>query len=303
MSAAPFRVGSRSSALARWQAEWVANRVGDGTCLVWIKSEGDADVKTPLAAWGGAGAFTAALHRALLSDRVDCAVHSLKDLPVDLDAGVALAAVPAREDPRDALVSRDGTPLANLRRGAVVATGSPRRAAQVKRARPDLEIVGVRGNVDTRLLRLKEGKFDAILLALAGLKRLGREAEVTEVLSPETMLPAAGQGALGITIREGDARAEALLAPLADVATAASVAAERAALDGLGAGCHAPVGALGRVEGGRVRLTVRVLSLDGAQSIEESGEGPLAEAAAVGARVAEALLAKGASPLVQGQGS
>lgn len=300
MSAACFRVGSRSSALARWQAEWVADRLGDGTSLVWIKSEGDQDAKTPLAAWGGAGAFTAALHRALLEDRVDCAVHSLKDLPVALETGVALAAVPAREDPRDALVSGNGAGLSSLRRGAVVATGSPRRAAQVRRARPDVEVVGVRGNVDTRLRKLREGEFDAIVLALAGLRRLGRESEVTEVFEPMTMLPAAGQGALGITIRDGDARAEGRLFPLADVATAAAVAAERAALHGLGAGCHAPVGALGRVEDGRVRLAVRVLAADGSACIEGSDEGPFSDAAEVGARLARDLLARGAGPLVAG---
>jgi hydroxymethylbilane synthase len=216
------------------------------------------------------------------------------------DAGIAMGAVPAREDPRDALVSRDGATLERLPRGAIVGSGSPRRAAQVRRLRPDLEVRGIRGNVDTRLAHVREGRYDAVVLALAGLRRLGRDDEATEVFAPEAMLPAAGQGALGITIREGDARAELRVRPLADVAAAAAVAAERAALHGLGAGCHAPVGALARVEDGRVRLVVRVLSTDGTQSLEEAGEGSFAEAAAIGRRVAEALLSRGAAPLVAG---
>jgi hydroxymethylbilane synthase len=300
VSPAPFRVGSRASPLARRQAEWLAERLGDGTALVWVRTEGDRDAEVPLAAAGGAGVFTAALHRALLADRVDCAVHSLKDLPVAPDAGVALGAVPVREDPRDALVARDGLTLEGLPRGAVVGSGSPRRAAQVRRLRPDVEVRGIRGNVDTRLARVREGRYDAVVLALAGLRRLGRDAEATEVFPPEAMLPAAGQGALGVTIREGDALAEQRVRPLADVAAAAAVAAERAALHGLGAGCHAPVGALARVEAGRVRLVVRVLSQDGAESLEESGEGALAEAADVGRRAAEALLSRGAARLVGG---
>jgi hydroxymethylbilane synthase len=293
-----FRVGSRASPLARRQAEWLAERLGDGASLVWVRTEGDLDAQTPLAEAGGTGVFTAALHRALLADRVDCAVHSLKDLPVAPDPGVAMGAVPVREDPRDALVARDGATLDRLPRGAVVGTGSPRRAAQLLRLRPDLVVRGVRGNVDTRLARVREGRYDAVVLALAGLARLGLAGEATDVLSPEAMLPAAGQGALGVTIREGDARAEDRVRPLADVAAAGAVAAERAALHGLGAGCHAPVGALARVEDGRVRLVVRVLSRDGAACLEEAGEGALAEAAAVGGRVARALLARGAGPLV-----
>jgi hydroxymethylbilane synthase len=296
----PFRLGSRGSPLARAQAEWVAERMGDGVLLVWIRSEGDQDVKTPLAAMGGTGVFTAALHRALLEDRVDAAVHSLKDLPVAEAPGVVLAAVAAREDPRDALVSRSGLPLARLPAGATVGTGSPRRAAQVLRARPDLRVAGIRGNVDTRLAHVREGRFDAIVLALAGLKRIGREDEATEVLDPEVMLPAPGQGALAVTIRDGDAIAEGRTVRAADVRTAAAVSAERAVLHGLRAGCHAPVGALAEVEGGRIRLRARVLALDGRTSVEENGEGPLAEAAAVGARVAAALLERGAGPLVGG---
>jgi hydroxymethylbilane synthase len=294
----PFRVGSRASALARTQTEWIAERLGEGIALVWIHSEGDRDQVRPLAEMGGTGVFTAALHRALLADRCDAAVHSLKDLPVEDDPGIALAAVPAREDPRDALLTRDGTTLERLKRGATVATGSPRRAAQLLRARPDLQIVGLRGNVDTRLRRLKEGAFDAMVLAAAGLRRLGLEGEITEVLEPEILLPAPGQGALALTIRKDDARAEDRVRVVADVRTAAAVAAERAALHGLRAGCHAPVGALARVEEGKIRLRVRVLSMDGRTCLEEAGEGGLTEAAALGHALAASLLARGAASLV-----
>lgn len=297
MSAAPLRVGSRASLLARTQTEWIASRLGDVT-LVWVRSEGDQDATTPLAAMGGRGVFTAALHRALLDDRCDAAVHSMKDLPVAAEPGIALGAVPVREDPRDALLSRDGRPLADLRPGAVVATGSPRRAAQLRRARPDLEVVGLRGNVDTRLARLKEGRFDAMVLACAGLARLHKDHEITERLDPEVMLPAPAQGALALTIRDGDARAEARVRAVADVRAAAEAEAERAVLHALEAGCHAPVGALARVVDGRLRLRVRVLSLDGTACLEETDEGGLAEAAAVGRRAAERLLAAGASRLV-----
>ncbi|HVG94961.1 MAG TPA: hydroxymethylbilane synthase [Planctomycetota bacterium] len=295
---APFRVGSRASLLARTQTEWIAGRLGDGVALVWIRSEGDADTTRPLSAMGGTGVFTAALHQALREDRCDAAVHSLKDLPVAPEAGVVLGAVPVREDARDALLSRGGETLEGLRRGAVVATGSPRRAAQLLRARPDLAITGLRGNVDTRLRRLKEGAFDAMVLAVAGLKRLGRDDEIAEMLAPEVMLPAAGQGALAITIREGDTRAEDRVRRVADVRAAAAVTAERAALHGLSAGCHAPVGALAEVADGVVRLRVRVLSLDGRTALEETGSAGLAEADALGHAVAESLLARGAAPLV-----
>jgi len=300
-TAAPFRVGSRSSLLARTQTEWLAERLGDGVHLVWVRSEGDKDVSRPLTELGGTGVFTAALHRALLEDRCDAAVHSLKDLPVADDPGITLAAVPVREDPRDALVGPPGTTLLGLRGGARVATGSPRRAAQLRRARPDLEVVGLRGNVDTRLRKLREGEYDAIVLALAGLKRIHRDGEVAEILDPAVMLPAAAQGALGITIREGDTRSEDRLRLVMDVRAAAAVAAERAALHGLGAGCHAPVGALAEVEDGRILLRVRILSLDGRACLEETAEGALGDAVKIGARAAEALLARGAGPLVAGR--
>lgn len=293
-----LRLGSRASPLARAQAEWVASRLAVCPALVWVKSRGDVDRTTRLDAFGGQGVFTAELHRALFEDRIDAAVHSLKDLPAADEAGVTLSCVPEREDQRDVLVARDGLTLDTLPEGARVGTGSPRRAAQVLRHRPDLVVEPLRGNVETRLKRLGEGRFDATLLALAGLRRLGLEDVATEILSPDVCLPAAGQGAIGITIRRGDARADEALAPLRDVRAAAAAAAERAALHALGAGCHAPVGAMAVVEGGRVRLRVRVLSLDGRQEVAGEDEGALAEADALGRRLAAGLLERGAGPLV-----
>lgn len=298
MTPTPLRIGSRASALARAQTEAFAERLGGPVSLVWIRSEGDQDSTRPLTEIGGTGLFTAALHRALADDRCDAAVHSLKDLPVEDEPGIALGAVPVREDPRDALVSRTGKGLLALPAGATVATGSPRRRAEVLRARPDLRVVGLRGNVDTRLRKLAEGAYDAVVLAAAGLIRLHRDAEITEIFDPAVMLPAPGQGALAVTIRRDDARAEARLRPVGDVRTAAAVAAERAALHGLHAGCHAPVGALAEIEDGRVRLRVRVLSLDGTQCFEETGEAGLTEARALGLRLADVLLGRGAGPLV-----
>lgn len=294
-----LRVGSRSSPLARAQAECVAARLACPHALVWVKSEGDQDRGTPLTKFSATGIFTAALHRALFDDRIDAAVHSLKDLPAAEEEGIALACVPVREDPRDALVARDGLTLASLPPGARVGTGSPRRAAEVRRARPDVEVVAVRGNVGTRLQHVAEGRLDAVVLALAGLKRLGVEDRATELLSYDVSLPAAAQGALGLTIRADDARAEECLAPLRDVRAAAATTAERSALHSLGAGCHAPVGALAECVDGRVLLRVRVLSLDGLTRLEARAEGRLAEAAAVGDRAAQDLIDRGAGPLLR----
>lgn len=294
-----LRLGSRSSPLARAQAEWIASQLSVCPALVWVKSEGDQDRTTELNQFGGQGVFTAALHQALFDDRVDAAVHSLKDLPAGDEEGITLSCVPVREDQRDVLVARDGLTLDTLPDGARIGTGSPRRAAQMLRHRPDLRVGPLRGNVETRLRKLEEGEFDATLLALAGLRRLGLVDVVSEILSPDICLPAAGQGAIGITIRRGDARADRILAPLRDVRAAACASAERAALHGLGAGCHAPVGAMATVTDGRVHLRVRVLSHDGKQEIAGEDECALAEAADMGRRLAAVLLEQGAGPLVE----
>jgi hydroxymethylbilane synthase len=294
-----LRLGSRASPLARTQAEWVASRLPVCPALVWIRSSGDLDRQTALRTLGGTGVFTAELHQALHADRIDAAVHSLKDLPTQPEDGILLTCVPEREDPRDALVARHGRTFETLPTGARVGTGSPRRAAQLRRRRPDLEIVSLRGNVETRIRQVDEGRLDAVVLALAGLKRLGLDGRATEALSADVMLPAAGQGALGITTRAGDAEAEHALAGLRDVRSAAATTAERAVLLGLGAGCHAPVGTLALVEAGRVRLVARVFSLDGQEEIGHEAEQPVSEAHALGLEVARVLLERGAGPLVE----
>lgn len=199
------------------------------------------------------------------------------------------------------LLAREGMTLATLPLGAVIGTGSPRRAAQVLRKRPDLKIVPLRGNVDTRIRKVREGVVDATLLALAGLTRLGKADVATEILETDVCLPAAGQGALGITVREGDAASEEHLKTLRDVSAAACTSAERACLHALGAGCHAPVGALAELEAGRVKLRVRVLSPDGTEEVAGEAEGPLVEATALGERLAAELLERGAGPLIAGE--
>ncbi len=299
MNASSIRIGSRKSPLARAQTEAFAATLDVCPSLVWIRSEGDADRTTELRAFGGVGVFTRALHEALFDDRIDAAVHSLKDLPAAEEKGVMLGCVPPREDPRDVLITKGDIPFDALPRGAKVGTGSPRRAAQLLRARPDLEMHPIRGNVDTRLAYVHDGRLDAVVLALAGLKRLGKEDVVSQILDPELCLPAAGQGALGITIRDGDADSEAILAPRRDVRTAACTSAERAVLHTLGAGCHAPVGALATVSDGELELNVRVVSLDGTTCFEHRETGTIAAAAAVGRTAAAALIDAGAKAILE----
>lgn len=241
-----LRLGTRASALATTQSEWVADRLrvhGLQVELVPVRTEGDAN-RQPLSQIGGTGVFVSALRDALLAGRIDLAVHSLKDLPTTPEPGLALGAVPEREDPRDALVARDGLTLAALPGGARVGTGSPRRAAQLRLARPDLQVTDLRGNVGTRIEKVRTGQLDAVVLAAAGLRRLGRLEDATEVLDPAVLLPAPGQGALGVECREDDDAVLTALAPLDDLAARTAVTAERSLLSALEAGCTAPVAAL-----------------------------------------------------------
>jgi hydroxymethylbilane synthase len=297
-----LRLGTRRSALARTQSEQVAAALRAGTGrdveLVEIVTTGDAS-SAPLASIGGTGVFVSALRDALLDGRVDLAVHSLKDLPTAAAAGLAVAAVPPREDPRDVLVARDGLPLAGLGDGARVGTGSPRRAAQLRALRPGLEVVDVRGNVDTRLALVRQGAVDAVVLARAGLLRLGRADEATEVLDPRQMLPAPGQGALAVECRADDAATLAACAALDDDASRAAVTAERTLLSALEAGCTAPLGALAVAgAGGGLVLHAVVAATDGSRSLRRSAAGEPAGAAALGRAVAALLLADGAAGLV-----
>ena len=297
-----IRLGTRASALARWQADWVAGRLralGADVTLVPITTRGDRQ-HGPIESLGGRGLFTKEIQRALLSGDADLAVHSLKDLPTEPVPGLCLAAVPERGPMGDVLVSRRFASLAALAPGAVVGTGSMRRRAQLLHARPDLEIRDIRGNVDTRLRKLDQGQVDALVLAEAGLRRLGFNENITEVLARSVMLPAVGQGALGLEIRADDATVREAVGHLDHQPTRAAVIAERAMLSALQGGCLAPVGAWGRVEDdGRLMLTGRVLSPDGSEKVEASLSGEPADAERLGGQVAQDLLAQGAGELIR----
>lgn len=299
-----LRLGTRRSALAVTQAAWVAGqlrRLGHEVELVEIVTEGDVTA-APLASLGGTGVFVSALRRALHDGEIDLAVHSLKDLPTTPEPGLCLAAVPVREDPRDVLVARDGLALRELPEGSTIGTGSPRRAAQIAALGLGLQVRDLRGNVDSRLARVAAGELDAVVLARAGLARLGRLAEVTETLDPLQMLPAPGQGALAVECREPDERTAALLSGLDDADTRACVTAERALLAALEAGCTAPVGALAEiVEGGtgpELHLRAFAGTLDGRLGLRRSLGGPVAEAQDLGQRLAGVMLEDGAAGLV-----
>jgi hydroxymethylbilane synthase len=305
MSVPPLRIGTRGSPLARWQAEHVAGRLqelGVATELVFIATQGD--VRTgPLGQIGGVGLFTKEIQRALLAREIDVAVHSLKDLPTDRVEGLMLGAVPERESPGDVLVARASPDFASLPAGSRIGTGSLRRRTQLLHARPDLEVLDIRGNVDTRLRKLEEGEFDAIVLAEAGLSRLGLSNRITQVLPKELILPAVGQGALGIEIRSDDERAQQAVAPLDHPITHAAVVAERSLLAELRGGCLAPVGAWCRMEGSELRLDGVVLSADGRVKIEAGATSSLVEAAGLGLRVARRLREQGSDELIAGSRS
>jgi hydroxymethylbilane synthase len=317
-----LRIGTRASALARWQADWVADRLrgrGQAAEIIEIVTRGD-QAAAPLGFLGETGVFTSEIQRALLARDVDLAVHSLKDLPTEPVAGLILAATPPRESPADVIVlpaiDATGRPASNrgaltgqslhdalavVPRGARVGTGSLRRQAQLRHIRPDLRLLDVRGNVDTRLRKLDEGQFDALVLAEAGLTRLGLTRRISQVLSPVIMLPAIGQGALGIECRADDETTRAALVPLDDAATRAAVLAERAMLAHLRGGCLAPIGGWGRIDDDALLLTAVVLSPDGRQRLEAHESAPSVDAPhaeRLGRRVAEALLAQGAAELI-----
>jgi hydroxymethylbilane synthase len=296
-----IRIGTRASALARWQAEWVAARLialGVEIDLVPITTQGDVK-QGPLGQIGGEGLFTKELQRALLEQQIDLAVHSLKDLPTASVEGLSLAAVPERESTSDVLVSAKASRIEDLPPAARMGTGSLRRKAQLLHIRPDLIVEDIRGNVDTRLRKLDDGQYDAIILAEAGLKRLGLAARALHVIPHASMLPAVGQGALGIETRTDDTLTRTLLEPLNHLETHQAVIAERTLLFALRAGCLAPVGACARVLQSRLLLDAVVLSPDGALRLTASARAEDGDGArALGQRVAEQLLAQGAGELI-----
>jgi hydroxymethylbilane synthase len=300
-----IRLGTRASVLAMTQSRWVGDRLaqalGRAVELVEITTQGDRDGQ-PLAQLGGTGVFVSALREALLDGRIDVAVHSLKDLPTAAPERIALAAVPVREDPRDVIVARDGLTLGELPVGSRVGTGSPRRAAQLHALGLGLEITDIRGNVDTRIRKVREGAYDAVVLARAGLARIGRLDEATEVLDPLQMLPAPGQGALAVETREEDVLSQEV-AILDDARTRAAVTAERAVLATLEGGCAAPIGALAEIVEGEEaeELWVRAVALspDGTLAVRLSATGDPSDADGVGNRLAELMLDEGAGQLTE----
>ncbi|MGY2700616.1 hydroxymethylbilane synthase [Nocardioides sp. HB32] len=302
-----IRIGTRASALATTQSRLVADqlsqRLGREVELVDISTEGDRTqaAGTPLAGTASTGVFVSALRDALLDGRVDVAVHSLKDLPTYAAEGIALVAVPAREDPRDVVAARDGLTLGELPVGSRVGTGSPRRVAQLHALGLGLDVVGVRGNVDTRIGKVRSGEYDAVVLARAGLARLGRLDEATEVLDPLQMLPAPGQGALAVECRADDELGDQIAAVLDDPHARAAVTAERAVLATLEGGCSAPIGALAEVvegdDGEELWVRAVALSPDGALSVRMSATGKPNDAHGVGTRLADEMLADGAAGL------
>ena len=302
----PLRVGTRASVLARTQSGQVADALAAAlnrdVVLVDVTTEGDV-TRAPLASLGGAGVFVGALRDALLRGEVDIAVHSLKDLPTTDADGITLAAVPVREDPRDVVVARDGLTLGELPVGSRVGTGSPRRASQLHALGLGLEVVAIRGNVDTRIGKVRSGEVDAVVLARAGLARIGRLAEVTETLDPLQMLPAPGQGALAVECRSADsALVDDVAAALDDAPTRAAVTAERRILADLEAGCSAPVGALAEVvegeDGEELWVRAVALSLDGALTVRRSSSGPPDRATEVGRALAAEMVEDGATELL-----
>jgi len=300
-----LRLGTRGSALALAQsghvAEAVSARLGRPVELVRVQTEGDRNAAA-IAQIGGTGVFVTALRDALLAGAVDVAVHSYKDLPTAPAHGLVVAAVPPREDPRDVLVARDGLTLGELGAGARIGTGAPRRTAQLLGLGLGFDVVPIRGNVDTRIGKVRSGEVDAVVLARAGLARLGRLDEATEVIDPLTVLPAPAQGALAVECRADDAELAALLGGLDDADTRTAVVAERALLAALEAGCTAPVGALAQVaegdDGLELYLRGLVAAVDGSDAVRLSATGPTSEAAQVGRRLAAELLDLGASDLI-----
>ncbi len=293
-----LRIGTRGSSLALWQAEWVKSQLLGGQQeliveLVVIKTTGDKILDVPLAMVGGKGLFVKEIEEALLDGRADLAVHSVKDMPAELPEGLHLAAMPPREDPRDALISKNGAGLDKLPHGARVGTSSLRRAAQLLHLRPDLRIETLRGNVDTRLRKLESEGLDAIVLAAAGLKRMELSQVISEYLEPERILPAVGQGALGIETRIGDVSTNEIVASLIHQQTVTTVRAERAFLKRLEGGCQVPIGGYATMEGETLILTGMVADLKGVRLIRKEMRGDARQPEVVGESLAEVVLESG----------
>ena len=295
-----LRIGTRGSMLAKWQAESVRKKLfvatGVEAEIVIIKTSGDKMQQAPLTQIGGKGIFIKELEEVLLEETIDLAVHSVKDVPTDIPSRFMFPAVCRRDDVRDCLV---GSTLANLRHGARVGTSSLRRQAQLRRLRPDLDLRDLRGNVDTRLRKVESGEYEAVMVAKAGLDRLGLSKRISEVLSPEVCMPAVGQGAIGVECRLKDTEAGDLLAPLEDAETRTAIIAERALLGALQGGCQVPLGAWARVERGELLLDACVCSVDGSQYVKQRATAPPDQAAQLGEHMARVLIEAGARSILE----
>jgi len=304
MSRRSLKIGTRGSQLALWQANWVKEEL-EKACpaatveLVVIKTRGDKILDVPLAKVGGKGLFVKEIEEALLAGDVDVAVHSMKDMPADLPAGLVIGPVPEREDPADVLISRSFRSLTDLPHGARVGTSSLRRKAQLLRLRPDLEIVSLRGNLDTRMRKLESDEMDAIILAAAGVRRLGLAASITERIDTQAVLPAVAQGALCIELRENDSEVWDTLSILDHPQTRTAVLGERSFLRHVGGSCQVPVAGLGTVSGEGIRLTGLVSELDGSVVYRNTFSGPVSAAEEIGRTLAEDLLSRGAAEVLE----
>lgn len=306
MTVGSVTIGTRGSRLALWQAGWVRaqlmqHRPGLAVELEIIKTSGDKILDVPLAKVGGKGLFVKEIEDALLSGRIDIAVHSMKDMPAELPDGLCIAAVPEREIPNDVLISTAAPGLEALPKGAVIGTSSLRRASQLRHFRPDFDIISLRGNLDTRIKKLKNGSFAAIILAAAGVRRLGLAGQVTEYIQPDIMLPAVAQGALCIETREDDAGTRSIVSALHHEKTAAAITAERAFLKRLQGGCQVPIAALAQIDDAASSLTLSglVAEVDGSTLFKETLSAPVADAAAAGTRLADRLIEKGAGEIIE----
>jgi hydroxymethylbilane synthase len=297
-------VGTRESALAVWQTNWIVNQLknhhpGLTIKIIHIKTKGDKILDTALAKIGDKGLFTKELETALLEKKIDLAVHSMKDLPSKLTPGLLIGAICERESPGDVLISRSGQNLEQLPEGAVLGTSSLRRSAQLLKYRPDFRLESLRGNLNTRMEKLNTEKFDGIVLAAAGVIRMGWTDRITQYIPYEISLPAVGQGSIGVEIRDHDPEILKLIQKLNDPASQAAITAERALMFKLEGGCQVPIGALGRVEGDTLHLEATVVSLDGTQSVRFKTSGPVQQAEQLGLELAEQLLKNGASQILE----
>jgi hydroxymethylbilane synthase len=304
MNSQELKIGTRGSQLALSQANWVRERLIQAhpylkVALIKIKTTGDKIRDASLAKIGGKGLFVKEIEEALMERRIDLAVHSIKDVPTDLPKGLHLSAITKREDPRDVLISKDGTLLKDLPPGAKIGTSSLRRQAQLLHFRSDFEMIPLRGNLDTRLKKLKTMSLDGIILAYAGIKRLGLEDRISEIVSTEISLPAIGQGALGIETRMDDEEVEERIRFLNDPSSAAAIAAERAFLKKLGGSCQVPIAAFGQINGTSLQIDGMVGTVDGKRLIRNHVEGPMDKAEGLGIELADVLLSKGAREILQ----